>query len=200
MVRFVLCVVAGLGLVVCSSDIYGEAVPYRSDAKAPIEVTIPPNAQYLSQQFYHPKRDSGSFHNGLDVKRQLGDPVIAAAPGVVVASYYEPAYGNRIRIDHGVNADGAHVYTKYYHLDQRLVAVGDVVDRGAQIGTMGATGAFGLANHLHFETHIHAPGRRSLPVDPNLMWVDGVGQVTCYEAARGYRGLATKMTYPTPCR
>ena len=170
---------------------------YRYDALSPIEVTMPPGALYISQQFYRTADEE--LHKGIDIKGPKGTPVLAAASGRVVSSYYEPAYGNRIRIDHGTDARGRRVFTRYFHLDKRQRRVGEVVSRGEQIGLLGSTGALGLANHLHFEVHRGENEGDIMPVDPHLFWADGPGRVTCFAAARTFPGkFAT--TYPTPCK
>ena len=82
--------------------------------------------------------------NRLD---DVDDPVVAAAPGVV--SVAEPrgtsGYGHWVRIDH---PDGEQ--TIYAHMNDVDVAVGQTVDQGTQVGTVGSTGN-STGPHLHFE-------------------------------------------------
>jgi hypothetical protein len=76
-----------------------------------------------------------------------GSAVVAAAPGVVATADAtgRSGYGHHVVIDH-LNGES----TVYAHLDAVVVAVGQRVDQGAQLGTVGATGnAHGT--HLHFE-------------------------------------------------
>lgn len=82
-----------------------------------------------------------------------GDPILAIASGIVVQSTQLSDYGNRIKIGHDINDDGNYdYYSAYNHLDTKLVSVGDSVQSGQQIGTMGETGnAAGV--HLHFEMY-----------------------------------------------
>jgi murein DD-endopeptidase MepM/ murein hydrolase activator NlpD len=78
----------------------------------------------------------------------LGRPVVAAAPGTVVTSVVgpnKPSYGQYVVIDHG-NGES----TLYAHLDSVLVVVGQVVQSGTQLGTVGETGN-ASGPHLHFE-------------------------------------------------
>jgi murein DD-endopeptidase MepM/ murein hydrolase activator NlpD len=90
------------------------------------------------------KRRSG-WHAGLDIKAGIGTPILAAAPGVVISSGQERAYGRVIRIEH----DNGFV-TVYAHNLENLVEVGDRVTSGTIIATVGRTGGT-TTPHLHFE-------------------------------------------------
>lgn len=182
----------------CAETRPGLSARYRPGALDPVVVVMPANAPPIAQQFYRTADPRGESHNGLDILGPRGMPVLAAAPGRVVASYYEPAYGNRIRIDHGTDAAGLRIFTKYYHLDRRLRAAGDLVARGEEIGRMGSTGILGTAVHLHFEVEILSPGGDSDQADPHLHWAEGTGRVSCFEPGRVYGPMAG-MTYPVPC-
>lgn len=89
------------------------------------------------------------MHAGIDlgasVPGRIGDPVYAAADGVV--SHVGPAggYGNLIIIEH----EGG-MSTRYGHLMQFRVAKGTHVRQGQLIGIMGSTG-YSTGAHLHFE-------------------------------------------------
>jgi murein DD-endopeptidase MepM/ murein hydrolase activator NlpD len=87
--------------------------------------------------------------NAIDWNRpdDLGDQVVAAAPGVVTRA--EPrgtsGYGHYVRIEH-MNGEN----TIYAHLTTVAVAVGQTVDQGGLLGTVGETGN-ATGPHLHFE-------------------------------------------------
>ena len=85
-----------------------------------------------------------SSHLGLDFAGHVGEPVYAANRGVValVDSFF--LAGNVVYIDHG-----AGVTTGYFHLSRTLVSVGDTVERGEEIGLVGATGRV-TGPHLHW--------------------------------------------------
>ncbi|MBR9653254.1 M23 family metallopeptidase [Thalassovita aquimarina] len=141
----------------------------------------------------------GGNHLGMDVLAPQGTPVLAAANGVVVASYYEPAYGNRVEISHGTDAEGRQITTRSVHLDARTIAKGDHVSHGQQIGRVGSTGALaGTLNHLHFEVH-RKEGQSAEAVDPHLYWADGVGRVTCFDPAHDLPDTPVRLTYPLRC-
>jgi len=89
-------------------------------------------------------RRSG-WHRGLDIKADLGVPIVAAAPGVVVASGYERRYGRVVKIEHGNG-----FVTVYAHNDENMVEIGDRVVTGQRIGAVGRTGR-ATTHHLHFE-------------------------------------------------
>jgi murein DD-endopeptidase MepM/ murein hydrolase activator NlpD len=81
----------------------------------------------------------------------LGRPVVAAAPGTVVTARLgmnKPSYGQYVVLDHG-NGESS----LYAHLDTVLVTVGQVVQAGTQLGTVGETGN-ASGPHLHFEERL----------------------------------------------
>ncbi len=73
-----------------------------------------------------------------------------------------------------------------------MVAAGDKVLRGQQIGTVGISGKGAVPElpHLHFETKGH---------NPHLYWHDGQGRVTCFLPERSFAADPTALTYPLPC-
>ena len=85
-----------------------------------------------------------SRHTGTDLQGGVGEPVTAAAPGVVrlVDGFY--LGGNVVYIDHGGGLS-----TGYLHLSATDVAVGDTVAAGQRIGGVGATGRV-TGPHLHW--------------------------------------------------
>ncbi|MGZ5401304.1 MAG: M23 family metallopeptidase, partial [Nocardioides sp.] len=94
-------------------------------------------------------RDSHSpSRNSIDWNRpdDPDDPVVASAPGVVVrAENTATGYGRWVMLEH---ASGER--SIYAHLEDLHVRLGQSVDQGALLGTVGETGnAYG--EHLHFE-------------------------------------------------
>ncbi|THF79869.1 M23 family metallopeptidase [Cohnella fermenti] len=85
------------------------------------------------------------FHAGIDFSGNVGDPVYAAADGVVTWSQKDSAEGKNIKIDHG---DG--IVTRYMHLSKLIAQVGDRVEKGTLIGELGNTGR-STGPHLHYE-------------------------------------------------
>lgn len=171
--------VAGLGLTGCDGiEKLGTYRQYKHLTHDPIPIEMPANANFISQQFGRSGEVDGLPHEGIDIWGKRGTPIVAAAPGRVVASFYEPGHGNTVIVDHGRDTNGETVRTVYKHLKTRKVAENDRVARGAQVGTMGATGALAMAVHLHFEVRRAAGDDYYLARDPMLFWVGGPGKVT----------------------
>ncbi|MBV7505752.1 peptidoglycan DD-metalloendopeptidase family protein [Bacillus sp. sid0103] len=106
-----------------------------------------PAAGYRSSGFGG--RGDGN-HYGVDIANGTKVPIVAAANGVVIRSYYSSTYGNCIFVSHSINGQ---VYTTVYaHMTQRYVGSGASVKKGQKIGLMGNTGA-SRGQHLHFELH-----------------------------------------------
>jgi murein DD-endopeptidase MepM/ murein hydrolase activator NlpD len=99
------------------------------------------------------------FHSGSDFAGGPGTPVYATAPGRVVLADVLNIRGISVVIDHGWG-----VYTNYSHLSERLVQLGDFVDTGQIIGTVGNSGR-ATGAHLHWELWVNG-----VPVDP-MQWV-----------------------------
>lgn len=99
----------------------------------------------------------GRLHAGTDVGVPQGTTVRASRGGQVVTDGWVGGYGNCVIIDHG---DG--VSTRYGHLSQVLVSVGQYVDQGDQIALSGNTGR-STGPHLHFEIRINGEAVDPLP-------------------------------------
>ena len=88
-------------------------------------------------------------HPALDIAAAYGTPVLAAAAGVVTyAGWRDNGGGYQVWISHGNN-----IYTTYNHMSAVMVAVGQHVGRGTQVGRVGATGV-ATGPHCHFEVWI----------------------------------------------
>jgi murein DD-endopeptidase MepM/ murein hydrolase activator NlpD len=89
------------------------------------------------------------YHEGQDIDAVYGSPVQAAASGKVTIAGRQRGYGNVVYVDHG-----AGLSTRYGHLSQINVAVGQTVTRGQTIGLVGSTGR-STGPHLHYEVRIN---------------------------------------------
>ncbi|HEY0829198.1 MAG TPA: peptidoglycan DD-metalloendopeptidase family protein [Bacilli bacterium] len=86
-----------------------------------------------------------SFHAGVDIAGNSGDPIYVTADGTVQYAGRDSAHGNNIIVKH---ANG--LRTRYMHLKKILAAEGDKVLRGEKIGLLGSTGR-STGPHLHYE-------------------------------------------------
>jgi len=105
---------------------------------------------------------NGRPHKGIDLGAKTGTPIYAVLDGTVVFSGAQGAYGNVVVIEHP-----DFVMTVYAHNEKNLVSVGETVDKGQQIATVGATGN-ATGSHLHFEYRIKGKAinpRKVLPLD-----------------------------------
>lgn len=89
-----------------------------------------------------------AMHTGLDFRGEVGDPIHATAAGTVAAAGWSGGYGKMVEIDHGNGLS-----TRYGHLSQIDVDIGDKIRVGQIVGRMGSTGR-STGPHLHYETRI----------------------------------------------
>ena len=116
--------------------------------------------RYVSSAFGYrkdPLTNRVRHHDGTDIPVPRGTPVLATAKGTVIFSAQDAGFGHMIKIDHGFG-----VHTWYAHLSRRDVKVGDTVERGDPIGTVGSTG-YSTGPHVHYEVHVNGK-----PVDSGL--------------------------------
>ncbi|WP_374017806.1 peptidoglycan DD-metalloendopeptidase family protein [Paenibacillus thiaminolyticus] len=90
----------------------------------------------------------GRTHKGIDLVSS-NRSIMAADEGVVVFAGQKSGYGNAIIVDHNNGYK-----TLYGHLNSIGVNVGDIVEKGQDIGVMGNTGN-STGTHLHFEIHVN---------------------------------------------
>lgn len=98
-------------------------------------------------------------HSGVDIAAQEGTRVLAMSAGTVEQVYEDDLMGVSVVIQH---ADG--LVSCYHNLaDKPTVSVGDQVETGTVIGTVGATAIAesGRPGHLHLEVT-----RNGVSVDP----------------------------------
>lgn len=102
----------------------------------------------------HPRFDTYTIQNGLEIEAPEGAPVRAVHEGTVAFSDFFRGYGLMVVVDHG----GKH-HSLYAHLAENRVQAGDRVAAGQTIGTVGASGLDGPG--LYFEMRFQGK-----PVDP----------------------------------
>ena len=98
---------------------------------------------------YHPTLHYTRLHAGIDLAETPGPTTVVAAQAgkVLETAHNAGGAGNYVRIDHGGGFN-----TRYLHLSQITVSVGQSVTAGEPIGVEGATGGISTGAHLHFET------------------------------------------------
>ncbi|MDD4566235.1 MAG: M23 family metallopeptidase [Eubacteriales bacterium] len=95
----------------------------------------------------HPVTGKKSYHYGVDIGAPEGTPVVAIEEGIITgASHYGGTAGVNVRIQH--EKDGYVWESKYFHLSQIQISVGDRVERGTVIAASGNTGR-STGPHLH---------------------------------------------------
>jgi murein DD-endopeptidase MepM/ murein hydrolase activator NlpD len=86
-----------------------------------------------------------AFHSGVDIASKTGVPIKVVAAGVVTTARTKPGYGVTVEINHGKGYS-----TRYAHALEAMVKVGDRVEKGDVVATVGNTGR-STGAHLHFE-------------------------------------------------
>ena len=100
------------------------------------------------------------MHNGLDIKVNIGDTIVAAFDGKVrIVKYERRGYGKYVVIRHDNGLE-----TVYGHLSKQIVEINQLVKAGEPIALGGNTGR-STGSHLHFETRF-----LGIPIDPALMF------------------------------
>jgi murein DD-endopeptidase MepM/ murein hydrolase activator NlpD len=89
------------------------------------------------------------MHKGIDIANSPGAPVVAPADGTVVFAGTEGGYGKVLVLDHGFG-----VKTRYGHLSDIRVRLGEKVKRGTNVASMGNTGR-STGPHLHYEVRVN---------------------------------------------
>lgn len=105
----------------------------------------------------HPVRGQVFFHSGLDLLAPSGTKVLVVGVGIVAFAGTQGTYGNLVVVNHQAGKQ-----TRYAHLDGIAVKVGQKVQQGDVLGTVGMTGKPDIMqSHLHFEVRYNS----------NLGWV-----------------------------
>ena len=90
-----------------------------------------------------------SPHSGTDFRAGEGTPIAAPNGGTVVLAGDLYFSGNVVIIDHGWG-----LYSYFAHLSSIDVGEGETVERGQQVGTVGATGRV-TGPHLHWTVRLN---------------------------------------------
>ncbi len=119
---------------------------------------------YNAQKFMEMNDKRGGHHLGDDLNgiggmnTDLGDPVFAAGDGLVVfTGKPSSGWGNIVVLAHR-DTEGKPIHTMYAHLLEIKARLGELVARGAVIGTVGTADG-------HYPAHLHFEARSSDGVD-----------------------------------
>jgi septal ring factor EnvC (AmiA/AmiB activator) len=114
----------------------------------------------------NPRFNTVTVQKGVDIGAGRGEPVRSVAPGRVAHAGWFKGYGNLVIVDHG---DGYH--TLVAHLDSMSTAMGEEVNAGTLLGTVGDTGSL-KGPYLYFEIR-----ERGRPVDPRAWLAPRAGDI-----------------------
>ena len=128
------------------------------------------------------------MHNGLDLKVNIGDTIVAAFDGKVrIVKYERRGYGKYVVIRHDNGLE-----TVYGHLSKQLVEENQLVKAGEVIGLGGNTGR-STGSHLHFETRF-----LGIAINPIYMFVfpkqDIVADTYTFRKAKGVKRAGSHDT------
>jgi murein DD-endopeptidase MepM/ murein hydrolase activator NlpD len=125
---------------------------------------LKPTRQFGADRNGRGSRECGRGHCGVDLNGPRGTPIVAVAWGVVtrIERRSNRSSGKYVSIEHPDS-----VFTAYMHLDDvaENLQLGDEVNPGDVLGTLGRTGIRHSAPHLHFSLAVPS-GNKLVPIDP----------------------------------
>ena len=156
---------------VITAEAYGEHFITQTDTSQRPFVWPVPASNRISSGFLDVRNEGTSIHGAIDIPAPCGTEIIASAAGVVVdtkdgCEHNYPSFcgcngstGNRVCIRHEI--DGKTYWTVYMHMTDIYVNVGDEVEQGTPIGTVGCTGN-STGSHLDFSIRTNQLWTRNL--------------------------------------
>jgi murein DD-endopeptidase MepM/ murein hydrolase activator NlpD len=163
-----------------------------SDPKPDSRVSSP-----FGTRRYYGRASGGGFHNGIDYEGKTGEPIYAAADGVINHQGWYFNYGRTVKISHAESFE-----TLYAHMSRFAdgVGPGSQVRKGDLIGYIGSSGR-SSGPHLHFSTIVNGQFVDPAPyispngsgqLDPNTLvafrkWQQDVKAVVDAERAKSDR-------------
>ena len=93
------------------------------------------------------------FHAAVDIAAPAGTAIGSALSGTVTMAAYSGGFGNTVEVT-SIDANGNTIVTKYNHMSELGVEVGDVIGQGVQVGKVGSTGS-STGPHLDFRLKIN---------------------------------------------
>jgi murein DD-endopeptidase MepM/ murein hydrolase activator NlpD len=132
---------------------------YRIAAfKIPLDMPVRDNFRWTSGFGLRndPHGAGRRMHEGTDLAGAYGTHIFATADGVVTYADWENGYGRLIKIKHSFGME-----TRFAHLSQIRVEVGQKVSRGDHIGDMGNSGR-STGTHLHYEIRVNGNAKNPM--------------------------------------
>ena len=136
-------------------------------------ITQPFGVNYVYKGFYKNLGIPSDKHNGDDLRLTRDKKIFAAHDAIVKTAKFNSVAGNMIKLF----SESGNYRTRYLHLSNIMVQVGQRVKAGDLIALGGDTGTACRGQHLHFD----------------LRFFDGFGKVLNYD--NGYHGLVDPMQY-----
>lgn len=162
---------AQLSAPLLTAEAFGESYTVQIDTSHRPFIWPVPDSNRISSGFPDVRNGGTSIHASIDIPAPLGTEILASATGTVVdtkdgCEHNYPSFcgcngscGNRVCIQHEI--EGVTYWTVYMHMTDIYVNVGDIVEQGAVIGTVGSTGN-STGNHLDFSIRTHQLWTRNL--------------------------------------
>ena len=147
-----------VGLTAKVPDEYIEDKPFRI-YKGLLKMPVKGKIVSLFGKFKNTRYDVLNFRSGIEIQTERGEPIQAVYRGKILYADWFKGYGNMIILDHGDS-----YYTVYAHVEEIFKAVGDVVEAGEVMATVGDSGSM-TGPKLYFEVRHHGKA-----LDP-LQWL-----------------------------
>ena len=114
-----------------------------------ILLAVTPVKGTITSRYGHMSSRRSGAHTGTDIACPQGTPIKAVASGTVIFAENAGPYGNMIKVSHGNGVE-----TWYAHCTDLYGTVGQEINAGDVIATVGSTGN-STGNHLHLEIRVN---------------------------------------------
>ncbi|MEJ2101775.1 MAG: peptidoglycan DD-metalloendopeptidase family protein, partial [Desulfobacterales bacterium] len=148
-----------VGLTSAVPDEYIQGKPFRA-YKGLLKMPVKGKIVSLFGKFKNTRYDVLNFRSGIEIQTERGEPIQAVYRGKILYADWFKGYGNMIIVDHGDS-----YYTVYAHIEEVFKAVGDVVEAGEVMATVGDSGSM-TGPKLYFEVRHHGKA-----LDP-MQWLE----------------------------
>ena len=138
---------------------FSSVAPMTAALTPEVSVALPGQISSAYGWRRDPTTGGVKFHKGVDLSMPVGQELPAARAGQVTFSGELEGYGRTVVVKHDDRMS-----TRYAHLSEILVNVGDAVSAGQTIARSGASGRV-TGPHLHFEVLENGKA-----VDPAGVW------------------------------